>query len=163
MDAVKRLLSVLERLLTEHQRLVRLTERQQQALIHFDTTNLESVVEEINRVVTRVHTLEAERRELEVELSRAYPQAAAPLTVTELARWLDAATAYRLQTVAAELREVMLRLRQLSAENERITQRSLGYIEKMFEWIRGSAAGPAYGPRVRSAGPGVTVAVNVQA
>ncbi|WP_067922427.1 flagellar protein FlgN [Alicyclobacillus shizuokensis] len=162
-DTVQRLLTLLELLLAEHQQLVSLTERQKSALIRRDTRALEPLVAKIDRSVTRVQELETERRRLQADLAREYQLEEGQVTVSELARRLEAPLAGRLQKLGAALREAIVRLQQLCAENERIMQQSLRYIEQMFEWIRGSAESTGYGPRTPAGRSPSSVAINVRA
>lgn len=155
--ALHQLMSALQPLLTEHERLLRLAEQQKQALVARDTNQLQRVIGQMEQATQRVRQLEAERQAAAEDVARALHLDPAALTLTALqsrAAEVDPRLARQLQQTGQRLRDAVTRLARQNDENQRLIQQAIAYTDRFFAWVAEHAGGTTYGPGHGSPGPG---------
>jgi flagellar biosynthesis/type III secretory pathway chaperone len=143
------LATVLDKLLAEHERLLRLSQRQKQVLVARRMEEIQRVTAEMQASITRVHELEASRQEITEALAESWGLSPDTLTLTTIedrVRRTDPRLAGRLAQTGRRLRDTLSLLAQQNRENERLTEQWTQYTTQMFEWVARHAGTAGYHP-----------------
>ncbi|MCL6594146.1 MAG: flagellar protein FlgN [Alicyclobacillus sp.] len=152
-DALDRLVTLVDKLLAEHKRLLALCLRQREALVQRDAQLLCQVVAEMETVVHAIERLEAERMDTVRHWAGVLGVDPAAVTLASLAGHLDAERFGRVSAAGAQLRAVMEDIRCVNEGNHALVEQGLQFIRKTLALLaNAAAAGPGYGPRLARTG-----------
>lgn len=146
MDRVQALLRCMEMLVQQHQKLLRLTERQRQALIQGDTETIQGLLQELETTVQSVLVTEEQRIEITAAVAVTKGLAVRDLTAEVLSRELDTVSGTRLLKSVRELRDAVIRLEEANVRNQLLTEQSVRYIWRIVAMIAGAVRHEGYGP-----------------
>lgn len=149
------LIAVLVAEAQECRRLLPLLEDQERALLRADAGTLAALLGKQEPVALRLVELERGRQELVRRLAGVLEMGDEPLTVSKLIT-LFPEPRHRLTRLRAELGGVLAQLGRLTTRNGFLVERSLGYLERLFNQILSAAAqaaAPTYAATGRTGRP----------
>jgi len=140
------LIAVLVAEAQECRRLLPLLEDQERALLRADAATLAMLLAKQEPIAQRLADLERGRQKLAHRLAGALELGDEALTVSKLIT-LFPEPEHRLARLRAELQALLTRLGRLNSRNGFLVERSLGYLERLFNQIMSAmaqAAAPTY-------------------
>lgn len=154
-DVLDELIAVLVAEAQECRRLLPLLEDQERALLRADAGALVALLGNQDAIARRLAELERGRQKLVHRLAGALALGDEPLTVSKLIA-LFPGLAARLGRLREELQAVLTRLGRLNTRNGFLVERSLGYVERLFNQLMSAvaqAAAPTYAATGRTGRP----------
>ncbi|MCL6454457.1 MAG: flagellar protein FlgN [Alicyclobacillus sp.] len=146
---VQELVRVLQMMTDRHRRMLRLTERQRQALVNGQTDVLSALVVAVRTEAADVVEAERQRAAAARALAEALGVRPEGVTVTEIVRHLDRRSAEVLVQASEDLKSVIRDLALANERNAALTAFSLRYVDKLIETVAAVGTGEQYGPTQR--------------
>lgn len=154
-DVLDELIAVLVAEAQECRRLLPLLEDQERALLRADAAMLVALLGKQEPIARRIADLERGRQTLVSRLAGALALPDEALTVSKLIT-LFPEPSPRLARLREELQAVLTRLGRLNSRNGFLVERSLGYVERLFNQVMSAvaqAASPTYAATGRTGRP----------
>lgn len=146
MSVLKPLFSVVESLLREHQQLLELAERKKGVLIQNDMEALNAIIQDEIAHIHRIERMETERQGAGRLLAVRAGIPAEQLTAERVAQFAESpAEQERMSRLTQDLRDVILKLKELNDLNQILIQQSLDLIQSTVEILTESPQVPTYG------------------
>ncbi|MCL6442177.1 MAG: flagellar protein FlgN [Alicyclobacillus sp.] len=162
-NLVAQLEHLLTKLLSAYQRLLSLSTQQKEALVHGHTALLARIVRDMQSMTDAIQQTEQERTRVIQQLAELWGIPVDEITLNSLASFVGEAANQRMQATGSALRDTIQQLQRQNSENERLTQQSLRYMEKLFELLAKHAGTQSYGPKTGHVSNTGHVALNLQA